>query len=182
MLDERFDEMDEPFDEHETHLTKVEHGLLQLRRDMAKLLASQESIIRRLDIQDKWLKIVTGQLGGERLEDVVAAAMRYGLENPDISPESIRLRQNLVDTEGLVFKRGFKTEVDLIALEDKLMVFKVFEVKATAKVGDVGFFALKVELIAHQNPDKEVQGILITLGASQEVRDSCAEHGLLLVP
>lgn len=129
--------------------------------------------------------MTTGQLGdekGEQLEDMVAVALRYGLENPDITPSSILLRQKLVDKEGLVFKRGFETEVDLIALKDKLMVFQVFEIKATTKASDVDFFSLKVDLIAELNPEKEVEGILISLGASQYVRQRCEKYGLQLVP
>ncbi|MFQ5594710.1 MAG: hypothetical protein ACE5HA_11240, partial [Anaerolineae bacterium] len=99
------------------------------------------------------------------------------LKNPDISPDKIRLRQRLVDVEGQVFKRGFATEVDLIAENDRLIVF---EVKATAKPSEVDIFALKAELVAAQNPDRQVRGVLITLAPSEDVRQRCAECGLEL--
>jgi len=73
-----------------------------------------------LDQQEQWFNLMVGQLGegkGHGLEDMMAIALAYGLKNPQITPESIRLRQTLIDREGLMFKRGFKTEVDLIALK-----------------------------------------------------------------
>jgi len=133
-----------------------------------------------MDGQEAWLRFVTGNLGaekGQNLEDMFAVALRHGLKNPDISPDKIRLRQKLVDVEGEVFKRGFATEVDLIAENDRLIVF---EVKATAKPSEVDIFALKVELVAAQNPDRQVRGMLITLAPSVDVRQRCAECGLEL--
>lgn len=115
---------------------------------------------------------------GRTLEDMFAVMLRYGLKNQDIRPENIRLRQRLVDTEGHVFKAGFETEVDLIAEDGRLTVF---EVKATAKPGDVDFLALKAELVAAQNPDKSVDGVFISLAAPPEVRQRCADYGLELL-
>ena len=107
-----------------------------------------------------------------------AVALRYGLKNPNITPESIRLRQKLVDVDGLVFKAGFTTEVDLIAENNNLIVY---EVKTTGKVSEVGIFALKVELVTAHNPDKQVHGVFITLGGSEEIAQSCKQYGLELV-
>ena len=201
-VDQRFNQVDQRFDQVEQtqlgmkqDITELQHGQgmlleqgnrleqtqLGMKRDIAKLQHGQEMLIEQGDKQEKWLRLVIGQLGnekGQNLEDMFAAALQYGLKNPDITPEKIRLRQSLVDTEGRVFKRGFATEVDLIAENATLTVF---EVKAGAKVSDVGIFALKVELVALQNPQKVVKGVFISLAATAEVRQQCAEYGLELV-
>jgi hypothetical protein len=173
-MDRRFEQVDQRFEQ-------VDRTLLELKRDVAKLQHGHEMILNRLDSQEAWLRFVTGNLRsekGEALEDLFAVALRYGLKNPDITPESIRLRQRLVDADGLVFKRGFTTEVDVIAQDDKLTVF---EVKATTKASEVDVFALKVELVAAQHASQHVQGVFITLAASEAVRQRCAQYGLTLV-
>lgn len=182
------EEMNRRFEQMERHLGQVDRRLdmqhqeiLELRRDVARLLQGHTMILEQMRGQEAWLRLVIGELRAEKgraLEDLFAEALRYGLENPNIRPESLRLRQSLVDAEGRVFKQGFKTEVDLLAEDDKLTVF---EVKATAKPSDVDLFALKVELVAAQNPDKRVEGVLITIGAGEEIRQRCAQHGLVLV-
>ncbi len=175
------DEVREHRVETRQRFERVEHSQLEIRRGIAQVQHGQDILLKRIDGQEAWLRFVTGTLRSEKgqtYEDLVAVALRYGLKNPDISPEKIRLRQKLVDADGRAFKPGFTTEVDLIAEDGKLIVF---EVKATAKASEVGIFALKVELVAAQNPDKAVRGVFITLAASPEVRQSCAEYGLDLV-
>lgn len=175
------EEMNQRFEQMDRRFERIEGTLLDVRRDVAQLQHGHEMILERMDGQESWLRFVTGNLQAEKgqtLEDMFAAALRYGLKNPDIVPEQIRLRQKLVDTEGQVFKSGFATEVDLIAENDKLTAF---EVKATAKPNEVDIFALKVELVAAQNPDRQVRGVFISLATSEDVRQRCAEHGLELV-
>lgn len=168
-------------EEMERRFATQHRELIELRRDVARLQHGHEMILKRLDGQEAWLRLIIGELRvekGRTLEDLFAEGLRYGLKNPDITPEKLRLRQKLVDTTGQVFEAGFETEVDLIAEDDKLTVF---EVKATAKPGDVGFFALEVKLVAVQNPDKTVEGVFIAPGAGEEIRQRCAEYGLTLV-
>ncbi|MDM8562772.1 TMEM43 family protein [Candidatus Marithioploca araucensis] len=128
------------------------------------------------------LAILAGTLGtekGQRLEEVFATVLSYGLKNPDIKPESIQLRQQFIDTEGLVFpKKGKFIEVDIIAENGKMTVF---EVKATATIDDVDIFSMKVKLIQLQNPDKQVHGIIISPWASEEVKQCCTEYDLELL-
>ncbi len=162
----------------------VKKDNLNIKMDIAKLQHGQEIIIKRLDHQDMWFKFLRGDLGkekGQALEDMVAIALGYGLRNPHLSPQNIRLRQKLVDTAGQVFKAGFSTEIDLIVEDDKVTVFDVFEIKATIKIGDVDFFALKVELIALQNPDKQVHGVMIAPLTWEGIEQRCREHGLELL-
>jgi len=168
-------------EEMERRFAAQHQEILELRRDVARLQHGHEMILKRLDGQEAWLRLIIGELRAEKgrtLEDMFAEGLRYGLKNPDITPEKLRLRQKVVDATGQIFEPGFETEVDLIAEDDKLAVF---EVKATAKPGDVGFFALRVKLVAAQNPDKTVEGIFISPGAGEEIRQRCAEYGLTLV-
>ncbi|MCS7221657.1 MAG: hypothetical protein N0A15_10225 [Anaerolineae bacterium] len=154
--------------------------ILEIRRDIARLQHGQDMILKRMEGQEAWLRLVVGELRAEKgqaLEDLFAEGLRYGLKNPDLRPESLRLRQVLRDPEGQVFKPGFATEVDLIAEDNTLTVF---EIKAAAEVDDVDLLAMKVQLMALQNPDKVVQGIFITLVPSENVRQRCAELGLRL--
>ncbi len=183
-VDQRFDKVDDQLGKVDERLGKAEKTQLGMRRDIAKLHHGQEMILKRMDSQDMWLNLQTGGLWdkkGHSLEDMFAVALSYGLKNPHLSPDKIQLRQNLVDTNGLIFKAGFSTEIDLIVEDDKLTVFEVFEVKTTPKVSEVDIFALKVELVTLQNPDKQVRGILISPGQTEAVQQRCAEHGLVLV-
>jgi hypothetical protein len=184
-MDQRFaemqEQMDQRFEQMDQRFEQMQHAQLEIRRDILRLQHGQDMILERLEGQERWLRFVTGNLRDEKgkaLEDMFAAALRYGLKNPNISPDKIRLRQKLVDVEGLVFKYGHETEVDLITEDGKL---SVFEVKATVKPSEIDWFALKVELVAVQNPDKKVHGIFISLAAGEEVRQRCAKYGLELV-
>ena len=137
-----------------------------------------------LEEQKAWLNLIIGDLQaekGQQLAHLIALGLRVGLKKPNITAENIRLRNQLVDSEGLIFPRGFTTEVDLIAEDNKLTVFRVFELKAKVKAGDVGVFGLMVELVAAQNPTKTVKGMLICLGPGEEIRQSCVEYGVELI-
>lgn len=109
----------------------------------------------------------------------MAGALRYGLRRPDISPDKIRLRQKISDPEGLVFKPGRQKEVDILAENGELVVF---EVKSAPDTDDVDAFADKVELVRLQNPDKQVSGVFISLGADEELRLLCTKRRLRLIP
>lgn len=180
-VDQRFEQVDRRFEQVDGRLGKMDQTMLSMRRDIVKLDHGQQTIINRMDAQERWLRFTIGQLHaekGETMEDLFAAALRYGLKDPDISPEQINLRQKLVDSKGLVFKRKFETEVDIIARDGQLIIF---EVKAGAKPSDVDTFALKVELLAANNSDKQVEGVLVALGASKAVQERCQKLGITLI-
>jgi hypothetical protein len=137
----------------------IDKTLLDVRRDIARLNSGQEHIIRRLDGQENWLRFVVGDLRNEKgqtLEDMFAAALRYGLKNPDITADNIRLRQKIEDTEARFFPFNYSSEVDIIAENGE---FLVFDVKASADADHVDMFAMKVKLAAHLHPDKKVRGV-----------------------
>jgi CYTH domain-containing protein len=77
-----------------------------------------------------------------------------------------------------VFKKGYVTEVDVVAQNGKLIVF---EVKATAKPSEVDLFTWKVQLVTAQHPTLQVRGVFICLGALPEVKQRCLENALELL-
>ena len=156
---QRFDQVDQRFD-------RVDQRFDQMNRHFE-------------DLRD-WVELVVGHFqvrSGRKLEDVVAAALRLALKRPDIRPESIRLRQKIVDVEGRVFPRGRQKEIDLVATDGEYLAF---EVKSAAEVDDVDNFADKIELLRLLNPDKTVRGVLITLAPEPDVRQRCQELGIEL--
>jgi len=178
-FEKRFDllqeEMNRRFDEEKRE-----------RLDIKRRLIKVESTVNRMDEKitqfDAWLKLVTGNVGdkrGQEAEQLFALGLRYGLKRSDIKPETIQLRCQFVDTEGIVFpKKGKFIEVDIMAEDGKL---SVFEVKTTAVDTDVMTFARKVQLIQHQTPDKQVSGIFISPEASEAVKQCCTEYDLTFV-
>lgn len=181
-VDQRFEQVDQRFGQVDQRFEEVDKKLLLIRRDIAKLQSGQENIIKRMDGQENWIRLMVGGIHndeGSMAEDLVAAALRYGLRTDDINPESIELRRSLVDRDGAVFLPGYRTEVDIIARNGHLTIF---EVKAhRVKPGDVGMFALKLKLFAAQNPDVAVRGLLIVPGAQPHVQEECEQYGIELI-
>jgi len=158
-IDQRFEQIDQRFDQIDQRFDQMDKHFEDLRN---------------------WVELVIGRAqvrSGHNLEDVVAAALRVALKCPDIRAESIRLRQKIVDTDGLVFPRGRQKEVDLIATDDEYIAF---EVKSAAEVEDVEDFAEKVELLRLLNPDKKVRGVFVTLAPEPDIRQRCEELGIEL--
>ena len=163
---QRFEQVDQRFEQVDQRFEQVDQRLTTMNKHFE-------------DLQD-WVELVLGRMqvrSGRNLEDVVAGALRLALKRPDIRAESIRLRQKIVDAEGIVFPRGRQKEVDLIASDGEYLVF---EVKSAAEVDDVDNFAEKVELLRLQNPDKQVHGVFITLAAEPDVKQRCKELGIEL--
>jgi len=178
-MNQRFDQVDQRFEQVDQRFDQVHQDHLELKRRVIKLESGQKQILEKMTGFDAWLKVITGNQGtGQTLEDLFAIALRYGLKNPNIKPESIRLRQELMDVEGLVFRKNYGTEIDLIAENGKLTVF---EVKATANIDDVDLFGMKIELVRLQNRDKKVQGILVSPGAGERIKKRCMEFRLELL-
>ncbi|RKZ78376.1 MAG: hypothetical protein DRR19_26515, partial [Candidatus Parabeggiatoa sp. nov. 1] len=158
-MNQRFDKVDKRFDKVEQSLDKQHHDIIDIKRRMIKVETTVLRTNEKITLFDAWLKIVTGNLGtekGQKLEELFALGLSYGLKTPDIKPETIQLRQLFVDTEGSILRKGKYVEIDLIAENGK---FTVFEVKTTAVTTDVSTFARKVQLVQRQNPDKQVEGV-----------------------
>ncbi len=167
------------FSQQQSDMLEIKSNMLNIKRRMLKVESTVEGVSQKITQFDAWLKIVTGNIGtekGQKLEELFALGLAYGLKNPNIKPETIQLRQLFMDGEGLVFfRKGQYIEVDIIAENGK---YSVFEVKATARIEDVDMFARKVKLIALQNPDKQVEGIFLSPGIEESVKQCCAEYGL----
>jgi len=181
-VDKRFEQVDQRFEQIDKRLDKQHADILDVKRRVIKLESTVDRVEDKMTRFDIRLNILAGTLGtekGQRLEEVFAHVLSYGLKNPDLKPESIQLRQQFVDTEGLVYlRKGKFIEVDIIIENGK---FTVFEVKATVTVGNVDEFARKVKLIELQNPDKQVRGIIISPWADEEVKQCCIEYDLELL-
>ncbi len=180
-VDQRFEQVDQRFEQVTGRLDNLEKGQLGLRRDMAKLQSSQESLLHRMTGVEAWSRFITGTVRnqkGESLESAVAAGLRYGFSNPDIQPEQILLRQKIADREGLIYPFPYESEVDIIASNGELIVF---EVKSTGRADEVWHFAMKVRLLAAQNPDKQVRGVFIAPEAGPDIQEQCERFGVELL-
>jgi hypothetical protein len=179
-IDRRFEEIDRRFEEIDRRFEQIDRRFEEIDRRFEQVDQRFEQMSKHFqDLQD-WVELVVGRMqvrSGRNLEDVVAAALRLALKRPDIRPESIRLRQKIVDTEGWVFPRGRQKEIDLVATDGEYLVF---EVKSAAEVDDVDDLAEKVELLRLLHPDKIVQGVFITLAPEPDVQGRCRELGIEL--
>ena len=175
----------------------------ELRRLDSNLTAFQESVNDRFNHVDErlagvderlvglsqevsdtrdWFQLTVGRLqtrAGRNLEDVVAGALRIGLRRPDVRADMIKLRQKIVDREGMVYKPGKQKEVDLVASNGEYLAF---EVKSAAEPDDVDDFAEKVALLQHLHPEKQVRGVFITLAPEADVQQRCQALGIELAP
>lgn len=167
-VDQRFEQVDRRFDGIDRRLDGIDQRYEQVVAEIRGLRA--------------WMELNVGGFqtrAGRRLEDVVAGAFCYGLERQDIHPDHVKLRQKIVDEQGLVYRAGKAREVDLIVLGPEVIVF---EVKSTADYDDIDDLADKVKLVQHLHPDQRVQGVLVMLGAEADHRRLCTERGLRLIP
>ncbi len=179
-FDEHRDETNRRFDEQRDETNRrfdEQHGeILALKRDVIRISSSQENLLRRYDGQETWFKLNLGDLGnlkGKKLEEMFAAGLRYGLGDPDISAEQIRLRQRLKDE--VFFPKG--TEVDVVARNGEMIVF---EIKATGSEDDVTTFAHKLKIFRDQNPGVRVRGVFACMGA-EHLREHCMEEDIELL-
>ena len=176
---ERFDQVDQRFTTIDQRFDKVDQSFDQMGRRIDELDQRLTAEIRGLK---NWMELNVGGFqtrAGRRLEDVVAGAFCYGLERKDLRPDQVKLRQKIVDEQGVVFRPGKEREVDMIAVGPEIIVF---EVKSTADYDDIDDLADKVKLVAHLNPGKNVHGVLAMLGAEADQRRLCSQLGLKLIP
>jgi hypothetical protein len=180
-VDEGFGKMDERFDRVDGRLDKLEPQVVKLRREMMSNTQTLKGIDRRLQGFDAWMNLYTGMAGsdkGQRLEDTFAAALRFGLRNPDLSPDDIRLRVKLTDREGMIYKPGTTTEVDIVVHDRR---WTVFEIKASAEIDDVDILEFKLKLLRAQNPDQEIRGVFFSSTQEKELKQRCQLYQIELV-
>ncbi len=180
-VDERSGKVDERFDQVDERLDKLEPQVVKLRREMMSNTQMLKGIDRRLYGFDAWMKLYTGMAGsdkGQRLEDTFAAALRFGLRNPELSPDDIRLRVKLTDQEGIIYKPGTTTEVDVVVHDGR---WTVFEIKASAEIDDVDILEFKLKLLRAQNPDLEIRGAFFSATQETGLKQRCQLYQIELV-
>jgi hypothetical protein len=162
---------------------EVKQDIGDLRQEVKQDIGDlQQGLTGEMRNLRDWVEVIAGGLqhrAGRNLENIVAGALRLGLQRPDIAPEHIKLRQKIVDPEGLVFKAGKQKEVDIVVQNGELLVF---EVKSAPDADDVDEFADKVALVRLQNPDKQVSGVFVAVGVQDDVKQRCFERSLRLIP
>jgi archaellum component FlaC len=181
-VDERFEQVDKRFEKVDERFEQVDSRLAGMSQDIKNVGQEIKNVSQDMKNLRDWVELIGGRLqtrAGRNLENVVAGALRLGLEKPDIEPEQIQLRQKITDTDGVVFKPGKQKEVDILVQNGQLIVF---EVKSAPDAEDVDDFADKVKVVRHQNPDKTVEGVFIALGVDEDVRRQCQKHQIRLIP
>jgi len=155
---------------------------LEVKICMIKLELAVTRFEKKLTQFIAWLDVVTGIVGdkkGQEAKELFALGLSYGLKRSDIKPEMVQLGQRFMDEECIIFlKKGKYIEVDILAEDGKL---EVFEIKTRAIETDVITLVRKVQLIQHQNRNKQVSGIFISPGASDLIRQCCVEYDLTFV-
>jgi len=175
-IDEQREETNRRFDEVNSRIDEQHKDILILKKNYIRLNSSQENLLRRYDGQEAWFKVNLGDfrnLKGKKLEEMFAAGLCYGLGDPDISADQIRLRQKLKDD--VFFPKG--TEVDVVARDGELIVF---EIKATGYEDDVNTFSQKMKIFRDQHPGVRVRGVLACMGA-EHLRERCLEENIELL-
>jgi len=196
----RFEQVDRRFEQVDQRLEQVQGEIQGLRTDMLQRFEQVdqrfeqvdqrfeqvdqrfEQLDRKVDDLKDWVEMVVGGFqvrSGRKLEDVVAGALRLVLKRPDITPDRIRLRQKVVDEKGSIGPIGRNYEVDILADDGRITLF---EVKSVCEVEDVDRLADKVALMRTLHPDRQVDGVMVTLGVKEEeVKTRCAHYGIPLV-
>ena len=144
-----------------------------------------DELIRDLsDGYEQWNRLLFCGLDSDVVppmcEEGVASALSHGLKNDAITVDDVRLRVPIEDRDGLVFPFKVRTIVDIVVQNGDVNgdMIAIEVPRGRIKLGDVSFFALKVELIAHQNPHIDVRGMLIVASAPQHVYDECRQYGI----
>ncbi|MFH1096971.1 MAG: hypothetical protein V1749_05690 [Candidatus Desantisbacteria bacterium] len=140
-----------------------------------------DTMNKQFEDQKDWVGTVVGgfqRRAGRSLEDAVAGTLRVALKRKDIKPESLKLREKILDDEGLIGPKGRSYEIDLYGYNGESIVF---EVKSYAEEEDVLRFNDKAELAKQKfglvNPTK----VFVTLDKSRDMVRACKEVGIEIV-
>jgi hypothetical protein len=150
-MDRRFEAMDRRFDRLEARL---DLGLLGMGRFADRL--------------------------GHKMEDLIAGALRFALQRPEIQPDRVRVRQVFVDQDGRFGRKDRRAEMDIVAADGKTYLL---EAKSSADRDDVEALAEKAEFVARMMglASGTYETVLATLDKSEEIRDACRERGITLL-
>jgi hypothetical protein len=117
---------------------------------------------------------------GHKMEDVIAGALRFALQRPEIQPDRVRVRQVFIDQHGRFGRQGRRAEMDTVAADGKTYLL---EAKSSADRDDVEALAEKSEFVARMMglAPGSYETVLATLDKSEEIRDACRERGITLL-
>ncbi|OQX19724.1 MAG: hypothetical protein BWK80_36510 [Desulfobacteraceae bacterium IS3] len=184
-MNQRFEQVNQRFERADLRFEKIEHELADTRKEMnqrfEKVDQRFDDVIRNFDDLKSWVGIVVGRFqnrAGKSLEDMAAGTLRLALKRKDIVPESIKLRQKIKDSEGIIGPEGRGYEVDILAEGNSLLVF---EVKSYCDLEMAERFADKVMLMKHLHPDKTTDAALIILEPAEEILEYCRKHQIAVV-
>jgi hypothetical protein len=146
-----------------------------------------EAMDRRFDEADRrdqdtrdWVGVVVGGFqtrAGRNLEDAVAGTLRVALGMKDLDADTIKLRQKVQDSEGLIGPPGRSYEYDIFVSNGGTCVF---EVKSVPDTEDVDRFADKCNLVARALGLKQMRRVIVTLAKTPELRRYCEAREITL--
>ncbi|MHC1592438.1 MAG: hypothetical protein ACXQS8_10145, partial [Candidatus Helarchaeales archaeon] len=99
------------------------------------------------------------------------------LELEKVDPSKAR-KEYLQDLEGLVFYKGYTTDVDVILENDNTYLV---EVKATANKQDVDHFLMNVKLYEKLKKQSVTRPILISLRTTQDAVETAERQGVKFI-
>ncbi|MFV1950728.1 MAG: hypothetical protein ACC630_02040 [Nitrospinota bacterium] len=177
-MNKRFEQVDKRFEQADKRFE-------QLRMDMNKRF---EQVDKRFEMMHQDFvdlrKSVNIQVGGfqrragRNLEDMVAGTLRLALGMRDIKPENIKLRQKIMDKEGLIGLVGKKYEIDILAVNGKTILF---EIKSVPEEEDVERFSEKVKLAREILNSPDADAVMVTLDKPKKLIEICHDFGITLV-
>jgi hypothetical protein len=172
---------------------KILEEIKKLREDMNKRfeavdrkfeeMREEMDIEMREDLKDHrdFVNMVVGGFqirAGKNLENMVAGTLRFALERKDIIPANIKLRQKVIDNEGMIGIKNRKYEYDIF-ISNKEQI--IFDINPTPDKEDIERFADKCMLVIKKLNLKKAEKVLVTLDKRKEIIEACEEYGITLV-
>ncbi len=183
----RFEEIDKKLDMHTKRFEAMDRRFEEAREESNRRFEKIDEHFEKIntDMKDHrdFVNLLVGgtqRRVGRNLENTTAGTLRFALNRKDIKPESLKLRQKIIDTEGEMGVKGREYEYDLLASNGK---FIIFEIKSTPKKEGIERFADKCNMaIKKLNLDaNNVEKVIISLEKSERIGEICENNGITLV-
>lgn len=140
-----------------------------------------EATDKRIETIHDWVGVVVGGFqtrAGRSLEDAVAGTLSLALRMKDVKPESIRMRQKIVDAAGMIGPAGREYEYDIFASNGETIVF---EVKSNLDSEAVERFSDKADLAARAIGCARIRKVIVSLDKRSDAATACKRLGIELV-
>jgi len=184
-MDKRFDatqaEMDKRFDAVQADLERrfeaIDRRFEELRTTTHEGLGEIKAVLHTTLLQ---VGRFTDRLG-HRLEDVVAAALRFGVDRPDIRADQVRVRQEFVDRDGKLGRKGRRVELDVVAATEGRTY--LMEVRTTVKINDVDSLVERAAFVAALTglQPGAYEPVLATFYKADDIVKACRAAGVTLI-